>query len=108
MEDSASHFGRAVKGDVEREHTPQYAAGNLRVAGHYVTFDIAAGGDHDAVGANRAEHPPMNVQVAFGVEFTGDGEATAQPGRGKGAVLTALDRKSTRLNSSHPSISYAA
>src|SRR5690348_18018354 len=71
--------------------------------------------DDGAVGQRIGEGHPELDHVRAGLGVGGDhrggrlgvGEAAHQIGHERSTALVARDRKSTRLNSSHPSISYA-
>src|SRR5690348_9474759 len=59
-----------------------------------------------AVGARERDEHPVSALVVVGLQVQHRALAAARVG-GQEAGLDAVDRKSTRLNSSHPSISYA-
>src|SRR5690348_11981993 len=97
------HGCRLARGD-------EIAGNHLRVAG--------AGADHRIHAGVRVDHHFEEGRAGEGEEI-GDGRLqrgrlveSSRPGesvglRGEHEILLVQDRKSTRLNSSHPSISYA-
>src|SRR5699024_12467060 len=82
-------------------------------SGEFDPRGLAGGGEHPADGQRRFQHPAAKLLVAGG-DGVGD---DLELGRAAGALavegevlfpaVVQIDRKSTRLNSSHVSISYA-
>jgi hypothetical protein len=74
MKYPAFDVGRAVDCHIQGEYAPIDAAADVSVARDDVTFDFAPGRQNQPIGAQRAMHLAMHMQLAFRFEMTRDRE----------------------------------